>query len=500
MIEALIQIGDGKDAQAVPLLRELAEAGDAEAKFALAGEYLLGQDGIPKNEKECIKLLKDAADNDGFEPAAGMLSAIYYEGIGTRRNYAESAHYAKMVTADETNDTEPWKGIVYNILGLMSQYGRGTVKNIPSAWHLFQFAVGLGSKDAQENLINLKHSYPMNSDGKINLKPKGRSKWLTFFLVVFMLITALAAYLTYNDGMTVAPLACATFSVLCLLMLCWVPYSIYGFLVFAVADIVRIVMLLTLDGEPGVDNESLAFNMLLIPSLLILLASLKRKKGYAHVWNILNRQEYDGRGPWEVLTSTLLAYGKGEDYKTGSAQTKTANIVMYVVSALLLAMAAYTGWQIANCDFSFDIEWNCFKSPKLYGSLCFVGFFLQFFDWTHFSYVTYWKWKDEYGEEHIERDRDISTEIEGSILMPILGHLVIAPMGYGAVLYYVLMGGFALIQSIMPWLLGALILASAYLTYSSLQSLLDRRFRFLLIPGLGLIYFFIYLILAAVAH
>ena len=155
MAQAISLLLEQKAPQAEPILKELAANGDVEAKFTLAGLYLSGENGIVKNEAECIRLLKDAAENDNYEPAAGKLSAIFYEGLGTQVNYAESAFYAKKVTDDETNDTEPWKGIVYNILGMMSATGNGITKNIPKAWHVFKFAIGLGAEDAEINLEKL---------------------------------------------------------------------------------------------------------------------------------------------------------------------------------------------------------------------------------------------------------------------------------------------------------------------------------------------------------
>lgn len=501
LMDAFVLIGNEKDSQAVPILRELVANGDVEAKFALAGLYLMVQDGVTINEQECIRLLKDAADNDGYEPAAGMLSAIYYEGIGTRKNYAESATYAKMVTDDETGDTEPWKGSIYNILGLMSHYGKGVTKNIPKAWHLLNFAAtGLGSEDAKVNLAKLEEDYPMTAEGKIDLNRKGRSAWATFFLVISVLFSALATYMFYTEGYGLATFSVAAFCLCCLLVLFWVPYSIYGITALLLAGVVNIAFLLLGNNSHsiGTDFQSLAFSMLVFPSVFVHFVLLKRKKGYAHPWNILTRKEYDGRGPWEIMTSSLLAYGEGENYKTDSSQTKIANVVHYAISAALFVVAVLAAWNIAHFDFSFDIEWNCFKSPTLYGTLCFVGFFLQFFNWKHLSYKTYWKWKDpDTGKEYLERDRDMLTEVEGGFLMPLLGHVILAPMIYGALLYYLLMGGFALLQGFMPWALGILIFASVYPAHQSLGNFLDRRFRFVLIPGLGVIYFFIYYMLSA---
>ena len=243
MAQAILLLSEQKVTQAEPILKELAANGDVEAKFTLAGLYLSGGNGIVKNEAECIRLLKDAADNDNYEPAAGMLSAIFYEGLGTQVNYAESALYAKKVTDDETNDTEPWKGIVYNILGMMSATGNGITKNIPKAWHLFKFAIGLGSADAEINLEKLGRNYPMTEDGEIDLSQKGRSKLLTFFLVICMLLSGLAFYTQYNEysvDMLLVMLT-GTFTLTCLLNLLWVPYSAYGFLVFFVVGIISFI-------------------------------------------------------------------------------------------------------------------------------------------------------------------------------------------------------------------------------------------------------------------
>ena len=501
MAQAILLLSEQKVTQAEPILKELAANGDVEAKFTLAGLYLSGGNGIVKNEAECIRLLKDAADNDNYEPAAGMLSAIFYEGLGTQVNYAESALYAKKVTDDETNDTEPWKGIVYNILGMMSATGNGITKNIPKAWHLLKFAIGLGSADAEINLEKLGRNYPMTEDGEIDLSQKGRSKLLTFFLVICMLLSGLAFYTQYNEysvDMLLVMLT-GTFTLTCLLNLLWVPYSAYGFLVFFVVGIISFIRnFISLFGDDSSFRPStvaITLNGLGMVSFIMLMLMQKRKTGYAHPWNILTQRPYDGRGLFETLFSYVLQYGDGEEYKSESQKTKVANILLYVVLALLGAFCLYSAWTIVNMEFDFDIEWNCFNSPRLYGTLSFIGFFLQFFNWQHFSFKTIYEWKDPYtGEKKREESKDMMDAVEGGILWPLISHVLLVPMLYGAMLYYVIMGGFAVLQGIMPWLLGALCVASLYPVFNLMKRIPQRRFRFALIPVAGFLFFVVYCI------
>lgn len=494
---ALSLLLDEKATQAEPILRKMAEDGDVEAKFTLAGLYLSGENGIVKNEKECIRLLKDAEENDNYEPAAGMLSAIYYEGIGTRRNYAEAAFYARKVTDDESNDTQPWKGIVYTILGEMRMTGRGITKNIPKAWHLLKFAMGLGCEDAALTMQRLQESYPMTDDGSIDLSLKGRSRLLTFALYAIMILSALHAFIMRNETDPTMSYMAGVFAVICLLNILWVPYSVYGILAYfagaIITGVAAFVQLFKGDSFSIIDSPFLGgFCLYGLFAFVLLILTQKRKTGYAHPWNILTGRPYDGRGLIERLFSGIMQYGEGEKYTTGSSNTRIAVIVHYAVSALLLAYCGYGAWTLANSTFDFHIEWNCFNSPNLYGALSFIGFFLQFFDWQHFSFDWEYRWKDRNGNKRREKSKDMMDVVEGRILFPLLMHLLVVPMAYGALLYYVIMGGFAILQGLMPWLLALLIIASVYPVYRSMERLLHRKYRFALIPAAGFIYFLVY--------
>ena len=311
-----------------------------------------------------------------------------------------------------------------------------------------------------------------------------------------MLLSGLAFYTQYNEysvDMLLVMLT-GTFTLTCLLNLLWVPYSAYGFLVFFVVGIISFIRnFISLFGDGSSLRPStvaITLNGLGMVSFIMLMLMQKRKTGYAHPWNILTQRPYDGRGLFETLFSYVLQYGDGEEYKSESPKTKVANILLYVVLALLGAFCLYSAWTIVNMEFDFDIEWNCFNSPRLYGTLSFIGFFLQFFNWQHFSFKTFYEWKDPYsGEKKRKESKDMMDVVEGGFLWPFLCHVFLVPMLYGAMLYYVIMGGFAILQGIMPWLLGALCVASIYPVYNSMKRIPQRRFRFALLPVAGILYF-----------
>ena len=506
MQTALQLLADAREAEAERMFKELAAQGNVEAKFTLAGMYMTGIGPVAANHDKCINLLKDAADNDNYEPAAALLSSIYYEGIGTRVNFAESAFYAKKVTNDETDDVEGWKGFVYNILGKMSFSGNGVTKNVPKAYHLFKYALGIGCEEAMDNIQKLTSRYPMLDDESINLKAKGRSKWATFFLVLGLLyniMVAIAMCKLDDEPHITQAIVAGVCAVVLFANLAWVKFSVIGLVAMFLAGFCGPVYML---GGTTTNEDFATIIMVTLlcangcGAFITLFAYQKRKDGCALPVNTLMGWKDDGRNQIEFATTNILAYGEGAQYKTDSAQTRTVEMLNWAISIAVFCCSCYAAWQMAHIDMSTNIEWNCFKSPQLYGFLCVVGFFLQFFNWTHLSFITIIKWKDQYGNEHQERDRDMMTEIEGGFLWPLIGHFVIAPMLYGAMLYYIIMGGFALLQGIMPWVLGVLLIASVTLPFRWAASLVDRKYRFLLVPLMGIMAFGFYFVVAKICE
>ena len=79
----------------------------------------------------------------------------------------------------------------------------------------------------------------MTEDGKIDLSQKGRSKLLTFFLVVGLLSSCWVTYLQYTNSYSPdmpMVILVGAFALTCLLNLIWIPYSAYGFLAFLLGE------------------------------------------------------------------------------------------------------------------------------------------------------------------------------------------------------------------------------------------------------------------------
>lgn len=137
-------------------------------------------------------------------------------------------------------------------------------------------------------------------------------------------------------------------------------------------------------------------------------------------------------------------------------------IVSYVVSALITASGGFLIYEILfNSDLTFSANWNMFKSPL--GNLCwFIGFFWAIAWWgkfTHWSATPITKTYDQYGNlKKVEEDYDVSNQLFAKILMPFLGHFVIEPIIYGAIIYYPIQCIIALVGTIFPYVLSLIVL------------------------------------------
>ena len=112
----------------------------------------------------------------------------------------------------------------------------------------------------------------------------------------------------------------------------------------------------------------------------------------------------------------------------------------YIVATLITSSGVFLIYEIlANTDLTFSANWNMFKSPL--GNLCwFIGLFWAIIFWGkfgHWSATPITKTYDRYGNlKKVEEDYDVSNQMFAKILMPILGHFVIEPIIYGAIIYY----------------------------------------------------------------
>ena len=142
---------------------------------------------------------------------------------------------------------------------------------------------------------------------------------------------------------------------------------------------------------------------------------------------------------------------------------KNYTIASYVIGGLITLSGLFLIYEVLiDGDVSFSAQWNIFKSPL--GSICiFIGFIWAMLWWgkfTHWSATPAIETRDRSGNLlKREENYDVSEQMFAKILMPILGHFVIEPIMYGAIIYYPLQCIIALIGAIFPYILTLLILA-----------------------------------------
>lgn len=138
-------------------------------------------------------------------------------------------------------------------------------------------------------------------------------------------------------------------------------------------------------------------------------------------------------------------------------------IAGYIIAALITIAGAFLIYEVVTTDaLVFKANWNMFKSPL--GNLCWIiGFIWAMLWWgkfTHWSATPIIEKRDRYGNL-IERKEDFDIMEQGfaKILMPILGHFVIEPIMYGAIIYYPIQCIIALVGTIFPYILSLIVLA-----------------------------------------
>lgn len=493
--------------------KELYEAGDADGALKIYEELvalgdpfdmieaaaLLFEKNDPKADKKAFEYVLKASKST--DKAADYLCICYGLGRGTKTSYSEAVRYGEMaMKAVAEDDILP---ATYLILGQCYAYGKGTQKDLKKGYQLLKLAEQKGlEQEAKGVLEDLCSRYPLDENGEIVLSVRKRSRLATLSIVFFLLTNVALVMGGWNLNLF-GLLGISLFSVVtCILLFCWHKWGAYLLMTIPLVAIVSFIY--------GVTTKQAEWHLLYflfgffnIPlSILSLMLLQKRRKGYAIAWNSLINKPDDGRSNYRKALDVFVKYGTGPEFAPNSPQTKTMKIVCYILTAVMAVLALLIAIGFMQKKWDIGIEWNCFKNGVLYVPLCVLGFFAQFFkgNWIHTSYDTYNVYKDQNGNtKKVEKDNDILTHVEGHFLMPIISHLLLIPMAFGAMFYYILMIGFAFIQSLMPYIVGLLVLASAGGVYLLYIRTLNRKHRLLLI---GLISFFVlnfYLFLGALA-
>lgn len=140
------------------------------------------------------------------------------------------------------------------------------------------------------------------------------------------------------------------------------------------------------------------------------------------------------------------------------------NIAGYVVASLITLSGGFLIYEVLfNSDLTFSANWNMFKSPL--GNFCWIIGFIWAIAWwgkfTHWSATPVVETRDKYTGRLVERKEnfDITEQLFAKILMPFLGHFVIEPIIYGAIIYYPIQCIIALVGAIFPYILSLIVLA-----------------------------------------
>ena len=166
-------------------------------------------------------------------------------------------------------------------------------------------------------------------------------------------------------------------------------------------------------------------------------------------------------------------------------------IIGYIVGALVTLAGAFFLYEVfADGDLTFKANWNMFKSPL--GSIClFIGFFWAMLWWgkfTHWSSTPVTEYRDSYGNVIGRKESmDIMDQGFAKIIMPLLGHFIIEPIIYAAIIYYPIQCIIALVGAIFPYILALLVIAIIALSWL-FTSIAMFRYRSVALIVFGLLF------------
>lgn len=171
---------------------------------------------------------------------------------------------------------------------------------------------------------------------------------------------------------------------------------------------------------------------------------------------------------------------------------KNYHIAGYIVAALITLTGLFLIYEVLSTNsLTFKANWNLFKSPL--GSLClFVGFVLAIANWGkfgHWSGTPVIETRERVSGKLIKREEnyDITEQIFGKLILPLLGHFIFEPIIYAAIIYYPIQGIIALVGAIFPYILSLIVLAiivGAWLFTSHVT----MRYRSALLVACGLVF------------
>ena len=144
---AVVRALDQGEAQALPRLTGLAEAGNAQAQLHLANLYEAGANGLARDIPAARLWTRKAAEG-GDRIAMHNLALYLAEGEGGPRDVGEAAQWFRRAADQGVVDSQ------YN-LGLLYEAGRGVDRNLREAYRWFSVAANAGDAVSREKVVEL---------------------------------------------------------------------------------------------------------------------------------------------------------------------------------------------------------------------------------------------------------------------------------------------------------------------------------------------------------
>lgn len=170
---------------------------------------------------------------------------------------------------------------------------------------------------------------------------------------------------------------------------------------------------------------------------------------------------------------------------------KNYGIASYVVASLITLSGLFFIYEIlVNSDLTFKAQWNMFKSPL--GNLCMgIGIICALIFWGkmgHWTRIPVFEERDSFGNvKRVYEDMNLTNQLLYRVLFPFLGHFVIEPIIYGAIIYYPIQCIIAIVGSIFPYVLSLIVLAIIAVTWIFAKNF-QFRYRSIALVLAGLLF------------
>ena len=138
----------GDYAITIPLLRPMADQGNAIAQYVLGVIYKNGQ-GVPKDDAEAVWWFRKAAEQK-YSEAQFSLGSQYFRGLGVTKDYVEAARWYRRAA-------EQGHAAAQALLGVMYGKGQGVPKDYVQAYMWLNLASTGGNNESARTRDSVEH-------------------------------------------------------------------------------------------------------------------------------------------------------------------------------------------------------------------------------------------------------------------------------------------------------------------------------------------------------